>query len=377
MILSERFAFLHVSKTGGTSVARALADVLPRPVYVFATHVSRLPPGAVHVAGTNHENLRQAREGAAKVGIDLAAVPVVLAFVRNPYEMEVSLYAFLRRLASAMASPDQPLAFAGDFAAFAVGRQPPDDRPLHSYFELDGARPPNLWVGRYEHLEADLHRALAAAGIDARPTVSHTNASPHRPWRTYYTRAAEAAVHHRYHWAFAHGYYDRMATHERGRLPDVLPPENPRAADLTEIAVVPDLPGSAGASVAGDLAAHPGSALRHHDARVLRQLGVDLLRGSSPERFGRFVAWSLARTNDDLPPAARHPTVTRLVWLTPWSMSVRLLKPEVVDRLLDTDPRVRFVLPAGGPYRDLVHATAARHPARATVAAPHLPTTSR
>src|SRR5919201_3753697 len=99
MIFSDRLLFLHVPKAGGTSITHYLMRILPPPVYYSlpGDHDADVPAGVTRFHGMAHESLEEARVVLAERRRRLDGFSVVLACVRNPYELEVSRYAFLRR----------------------------------------------------------------------------------------------------------------------------------------------------------------------------------------------------------------------------------------------------------------------------------------
>ena len=215
MILSERVLFVHVPKTGGMAVTRYLLRVLPRPVwYTHPEHDPELDSGVIQLRGIRHETLGEAHAIAARQGVDAARLPLTIGVLRNPYALEVSRFAYLQKGHAWDAGPNQDLALAGDFTAFAM--QSTDhagsERPIAGYFEIDGRIPPGMAILRHESLHHDLPRALAAAGVavPADVELASENESRHGPWLDYYTRAAAEAVGDRYRWVFDHGFYERL-----------------------------------------------------------------------------------------------------------------------------------------------------------------------
>lgn len=225
MILGERLLFLHVPKTGGMALTRYLLDILPRPVWYSHPNPGATPhEGVTQIEGLRHETLREAFALAARLGIDPERLPLVFGVIRNPYELEVSRFAYLQKGHPWDAGPNQALALAGDFTAFATGSTDHGghERPIHSYFEIDGRIPANLRILRHESLATDLPRVLREAGIDvpAKAAMPVVNASRHGTWREYYTRAAAAKVNERYRWIFDHGYYEPI---DPSTLPEHVP----------------------------------------------------------------------------------------------------------------------------------------------------------
>jgi hypothetical protein len=240
MLFTDRLLFLHVPKTGGTSVTSFLIRNLPGRITLTepADHPSLagdLPLPArtklqlrqwrrqlgflrhAHVrriAGMRHETLQQASDALERLGRKLADFEAILAVIRNPYDLEVSRFHFFRRghlgirgLAHEYA---EELAQAGDFAAFAEraayhGRLP---GRIEEWFEMDGETPTNLRVLRFESLESDLARELAPF-CRIVSTLPRLNASVHAPYKNHLTREIESAIYSKYRWPFDRGIYSR------------------------------------------------------------------------------------------------------------------------------------------------------------------------
>jgi hypothetical protein len=215
VILGRDVLFVHVPKTGGMAVTRFLLAALPRPVWY--THPDRDPAlddGVIQFEGIRHETLAEAHAVAARLGIDVARLPLVVGVLRNPYALEVSRFAYLQKGHPWDAGGNQDLALAGDFTAFAT--QSTDhggsERPIEAYFEIDGRIPGNMRILRQESLHQELPAVLRDAGIavPASVALAAENESRHGPWLDYYTRAAAEAVNERYRWVFDHGFYERL-----------------------------------------------------------------------------------------------------------------------------------------------------------------------
>ncbi len=226
MIFNKDVLFIHVPKTGGMAVSEVLLQALPKPLHY--SHPHRPDPrlaarGIVEFPGSRHETAAMCREAMARHGYDIGAVKLVLAVVRDPYEIEVSRFAYLQNGNAWDSGSNQELALDGDFEAFARAS---DDHgggtvPIEEYFELDGERMPALRVLRQEDLAEDLRAALASVGIDGGPALRRLNTSRHGAVHGYYTPGAEEAVFRRYRWIFEHGYYSRLD-------PGMLPAGGPR-----------------------------------------------------------------------------------------------------------------------------------------------------
>jgi hypothetical protein len=215
MIFTNEILFVHVPKTGGMSVTELLLKVLPRPVYYSHPHepnAELAAQGVVEFSGDRHEPMALCREVLAQHGIDITKLKVIIAVIRNPYEMEVSRFSYLQNGHAWDAGLNQELAMTGDFETFA--RDSVDHggaaRPIQSYFELDGALPKNLRVLHQENLATELREALADIGVNGALELPRVNTTAHASWPGYYTRGAEAAVYERYRWVFDYGFYPRL-----------------------------------------------------------------------------------------------------------------------------------------------------------------------
>jgi hypothetical protein len=242
-LFNDRLLFLHVPKTGGTSVTSFLIRNLRGSV--TATEPpdrlqlsAQFPPAARltlgirrlrrrlgllrrprlrTIEGTRHETLAEAVPILARLGRRLEDFETIIAVIRNPYDLEVSRFHFFRRghlgvrgLAHEYA---EELALAGDFAAFAEraayhGRLP---GRIEEWFEIDGRRPANLRILRFETLDADLQGAVAPFCAATHP-LPRLNASVHAPYSDFLDARVEEAIYRKYRWPFDRGFYAR----ERG-----------------------------------------------------------------------------------------------------------------------------------------------------------------
>jgi len=218
MIFNDDLLFIHVPKTGGMSITHLLLDVLPQPVYYTLPdpEQDRQLAGVVKLEGKRHESLSEAAEVLTRFGRQLSDFKMIVAVLRNPYDLEVSRYAYLQKGYAWDAGHNQDLALHEDFETFAKQSVDHARTPLETFFLCEGTKPPNLRILRQENLEDDLAEALLELGVSA-AALTRRNASHHDDYRRYYTEAAEAAVYDRYRWVFESGFYPRM-TFDGGEL---------------------------------------------------------------------------------------------------------------------------------------------------------------
>jgi hypothetical protein len=184
---TKRFAFIHVPKTGGCSVKLALEqfadDVLAyRPnrwLDRCGIHVNYFAPWPSKRFRTHTPAALLQRELPADVYADL----FTFAFVRNPWDLLVSSYHFLRRDRSHRRG--RLAARLGSFARYV-------DYELHRGKLLQSrmltSRHGRLlvdFVGRFETLEADFATVCRHLRVAAR--LPHVNAVSHSDYRAHYT----------------------------------------------------------------------------------------------------------------------------------------------------------------------------------------------
>ncbi len=205
MLLSHRhrFLFVHIAKTGGTSVRAALKPLLWRdPWYYPMWLCGRLSHLTGHRLGTKlprHAKIILAQELLPKEYFDRL---FKFAFVRNPWDLQVSSFHHIRR------ERPQYLGVHGDFTDFLRWKLDPN-RPYQ--YHLDTSITPQSdylidlkgriivdYVGRYERLQEDFLEICKRLGIKPPPLPHRRQAKDRqRDWRTYYTdETAELVARH-------------------------------------------------------------------------------------------------------------------------------------------------------------------------------------
>ncbi len=202
MILSNRYNFLyvHIAKTGGTSVRAALKSMQWRDPYYFAQWIcSRLSGMTGHRIAAKlprHSKIICAQEMLPKEFFDGL---YKFAFVRNPWDLQVSSYHHLKR--------ERPHLLEGheSFEAFTRWKLNPE-RPYQ--YHLDTAMTPltdylsdmrgNLltnFIGRYERLHEDWHHICTHLNMPT-PELPHKRQATDRgkDYRSYYTDDLAEAI---------------------------------------------------------------------------------------------------------------------------------------------------------------------------------------
>jgi hypothetical protein len=215
LIFNDNLMFVHVPKTGGMAITEALLENLDPPIHYSLPKSARAwrerKPNIHLYEGNRHEFLGEAAELAFAIGRRLEDFRCVMATIRNPYEMEVSRYFYLRLGYPWDTGKAQRIALESDFPPFAI------ESPYHGrrsawidrYFTLNGVVPSNMIIMRYEQLEADFRKAMMEAGIADPPRLRSVNTTEHGNYLEYLTAEAEQAIYERFRWVFDQGYYPR------------------------------------------------------------------------------------------------------------------------------------------------------------------------
>ncbi len=197
---SHRFIFIHVGKTGGMSVRKVLEPLSTEPEK-FKIHrplksIGDRPNPMYSVWETL---LLHAKASDAKKELP----PEVFnnfykfAFVRNPWDLQVSMYHFVLR--EPTAPTHEEVKNCGSFDAFidwVAQTAAPYPRGITKLqrdmvTDADGTLLVDF-TGRYETLEDDFAHVTKVLGIDAE--LPHLNRSAHLDYRTYYNDHTKAVV---------------------------------------------------------------------------------------------------------------------------------------------------------------------------------------
>jgi hypothetical protein len=195
MLISDthRFVFFHIGKTGGMSVRRALQEYAREPERFKIRRPARLVHGRPNPMYEVWSTLllhATARDALKELPPEQFSRYFKFAFVRNPWDLHVSLYHFILR--EPTSSTYAQVASLGSFDAFlewaiATPHLFPKGITKWQHEMIADEQGVLLvdFVGRYESLDRDFTHVCRTLGISA--VLPHLNRSEHRDYRAYYT----------------------------------------------------------------------------------------------------------------------------------------------------------------------------------------------
>lgn len=205
MLLSLRykFLFIHTAKTGGTSVRDALGyykwtDPWRVPLFLC----SKLSAATGHRLGIKFPRHAKAIAAREMLPRELYDRLFKFAFVRNPWDLQVSSFHHIRRERPRLI---EHISSFDEFLLWKFSGERPYQFHLDTSIELQSDYIVDLqgnvivdFVGRYESLHEDFHCACERIGIRA-PKLPHRRRAADRDadYRSYYSdvTAERVAVH--------------------------------------------------------------------------------------------------------------------------------------------------------------------------------------
>lgn len=185
----RRCIFVHIPRTGGTSIENAIwpgerseADLW---MGFVSTYCNKYQTG-----GLQHLLASQIRREA---GAEVFASYFKFSFVRNPWEKAVSQYALTKRRKDLRDYIG--LSENGEFKRYLEliqKREHVQWMPQHRFILDEDGKPLVDFIGRFERLEADAASVFARLGIAQ--TLPHAHATEHLPAADYYDEEAVEAV---------------------------------------------------------------------------------------------------------------------------------------------------------------------------------------
>lgn len=208
MILSHKykFIFIHIGKTGGTSIEYSLSEALNLslddtqynkeiinnvnkvggPIPLWATqkdHTGRI--------NCKHINARQLKQ---IIGNRIWNEYFKFSFVRNPYDSLLSEFSMFTQFEAFKNHPWNKYVTFGDFCrAIITGDQRISRNPYHGYLSDDKEDLSFDFVGKFESLQADYYKICDKIGLP-KIKLPHISPTVHKPFSEYYTPEATEMI---------------------------------------------------------------------------------------------------------------------------------------------------------------------------------------
>jgi hypothetical protein len=197
---SHKFIFIHTYKAAGSSIRRAIEPyVYPnrvkRKVYKWTNLLlNTLGAKEPYKSSVLPQRFKiypvhiQARELKKWVSPELFDTYYKFAFVRNPWDWQVSLYHFI--LNTPHQFQHELIKSFKDFDAYIQWRVEHEVRLQKDFVTDESGQSIVDFIGRFENLDEDFSKLCRKLNIKAR--LPHINVSTHRDFRTYFSdRSAE------------------------------------------------------------------------------------------------------------------------------------------------------------------------------------------
>lgn len=185
--LSKKFLFIHIPKTAGGSVSRLLLPDSVKPSRtVYRRLLSHLPiaENPLQASFPVHSTAQWAR---LKLGDELFAQLYKFAFVRNPFDLMVSRYEYIRQTPQHHKSRSvAELSFPQFVRAECTRPFRRIEDQCHFILSRDG----RLLVDdiyRFESFDAELRRLCTRLGVEPPEALPHRHKTERRHYREYYS----------------------------------------------------------------------------------------------------------------------------------------------------------------------------------------------
>jgi len=212
MLWCKDYLFVHYPKTAGKTLTRFFVQAWPRPIggFISKGQVNELADCELEktdiVVGRGHENLKQSADIVAEAGGDINSMKGIFCCIRNPYDLMVSNYHFMRQTYHQNTEKANfVIAHENNFVDFCekVGVSSP-----RNWMAIDGKQPDNLQIIRFEQMNDDLNHYAEKFGFDM-PVLGHLNASKRAHYSEYMCERTENAISEKFAYWFDEGYYQR------------------------------------------------------------------------------------------------------------------------------------------------------------------------
>jgi hypothetical protein len=186
---SKKFIFIHIYKVAGTSISSALRkyNYLPSKKNKLKSTFGVNPS----IYSRDFDGHITARELSSKIPASIFGSYFKFAFVRNPWDWQVSLYHFGKQLRS----HHQHHLFNNMTFREYLDWRVNEDLKLQSDFILsDDGKMLVDYVGRLESINQDFSEICESIGLDKDYVIPRLNRSNHSEYRKYYDSESKQII---------------------------------------------------------------------------------------------------------------------------------------------------------------------------------------
>jgi hypothetical protein len=191
---SHRFIFIHVAKVAGLSLRDALHDYVEEPEHFRIKRPAKIIKGqpnplyAMWESALIHATALQSRK---ELGESVFKSYYKFAFVRNPWDLQVSMYHFiLKETAHIHHQKVKAMAGFSEYLEWVIATAKPFTKGATKFQKQmlcdNEGRVLVDFVGRYENLTADF--AYLCQRLKIQASIAHLNQSQHSDYQSYYDK---------------------------------------------------------------------------------------------------------------------------------------------------------------------------------------------
>jgi hypothetical protein len=213
MLWNEKFCFLHYPKTAGKSLTKFFLAALPRPIKGRVSkgqlaEVSDLDlEGVELMVGRGHENMLETKRFLEADGVDFDGLTAIFVCVRNPYDLMVSNYFYMRQNfhGANVKRPNFIIANENNFEDYVekVGIASP-----RNWMTVEGKRPEQLRVIKFENMASELEKVSQDFNFPY-VRLPHLNSAERGHYSEYMSPRIEECIYEKLKYVFDEGYYKR------------------------------------------------------------------------------------------------------------------------------------------------------------------------
>ena len=218
MVFNKDILFIHIGKTGGTSAADYLCKTLLEPVYnVIPERAHGKQIGhEVTLDGQRHATLEEAKVFLKKRNIKLNSFKEIIAVIRHPYNLEISLFNYYKRLLANQpqildnAPKRKAIILKDSFEEFVRGRFfHRHNTHIKKYLAIEGKLHPKVRIIKFENLETEFLKIGEKYG-NGNEDFPHLNKTKSTKIEEWITPEIELRLYRKYKWVFLKGKYKRL-----------------------------------------------------------------------------------------------------------------------------------------------------------------------